>query len=81
MKMAGTFARKLKQERLRLGLTKMDLARMVGRSCQNILYLERSEQDPRWTTVQLIAAALGISVLEFLDPDLVPKRMSSKKGE
>ena len=65
-----TFAKRLVDAREAAGLSKYELARRSGLSRQALSLLELGEREPNWTTVQLLAAALGTDCRQFTDPDL-----------
>jgi transcriptional regulator with XRE-family HTH domain len=52
------------------------LAKRSGLSKQAISRLEFGDREPAWSTVQLLAAALGLSCDEFIDHELVAKTVN-----
>ncbi len=51
----------LRQERERRGMSLAELSRRTGISSSNLSLIERGLVDPRWSTVERIYDALGIS--------------------
>src|SRR5438477_9814014 len=64
------FAQRLRTAREQLGLSQYALAKRTGLSKQTLSKLETGRHDPSWSTVQLLALALGVSCTEFIDPAL-----------
>jgi len=63
------FAERLRNLRERAGVSQYRLAQQTGLTKQAISRLESEpNREPTWSTVQLLAAALGVSCEEFLDP-------------
>ena len=62
---AGTFAGRLRELREAAGLSQYELARRTGLSKQTLSVLEKGGRDPSWTTVRLLAHALGVAVTAF----------------
>jgi transcriptional regulator with XRE-family HTH domain len=64
-----SFAERLRSLRQKAGISQYRLAQQTGLTKQAVSRLE-SEQDrePNWSTVQLLAVALGVSCEEFMDP-------------
>jgi transcriptional regulator with XRE-family HTH domain len=85
-----TFAERLRSLRESAGLSQYALAKRSGLSKQAISRLEFGVNEPVWSTVQLLSAALGVSCESFVDPVLLERtspvegkkpRRSRKKGE
>jgi transcriptional regulator with XRE-family HTH domain len=72
------FAKRLRNARLAAGLSKYALAKQAGLSKQALSRLEAGDNEPTWNTVQLLAAALGVSCEEFLDPGIKPPGAKTK---
>lgn len=66
------FADRLQELRKAAGLSQYALARKAGLSKQALSHLELGNRGPAWNTVQLLAAALGVSCEAFSDPDVKP---------
>jgi transcriptional regulator with XRE-family HTH domain len=64
------FAVQLIKFRERTGVSKYLLAQRAGMSRQALSLLELGEREPTWLTVQRLAAALGVSCDEFVDPQV-----------
>lgn len=60
------FPSRLKSLRERKGMTLYRLAQLTGISKQGVINLEVSGADPKLSTVEKVAAALGVSVAELL---------------
>ena len=61
----GDFLRKIRKER---GLTQAKLSKLAGiESSQTISNIERGKQQPNFSTVEQLAAALGLDVRKFDD--------------
>lgn len=58
--------KKLKRYRQFQGLSRVDLARSVGVSAESIARYERGDREPNATTVEKLAAALGITPNKLL---------------
>jgi transcriptional regulator with XRE-family HTH domain len=67
-----SFAARLKALREVAGLSQYALANRSGLSKQALSQLELGRREPTWATVQLLAAALGVSCEKFNDPALRP---------
>lgn len=65
-----TFGQKVVRLREAAELSQYALAKKAGMSQQALSYLESSDGDPNWATVQKIAAALDVSCEEFTDPEI-----------
>lgn len=62
---------KIKEIRKRKGLTQKQLGDLCGIADANIRKYENGKQNPKMETLQKIADALGVPLLEFIDDDLV----------
>lgn len=62
------FAEKIKEARVSLGLSQLQLGERVGVSVRSILAYEKGEKFPRSTTMLKLAKALKVSV-KFLSDD------------
>ena len=60
------FGKKLKELRLRKGLSQGDVARILGVHRSYISGLERGRRNPSLLTVHKVAKALGVSTNELL---------------
>ena len=60
-----SFAEQLRTHREAAGLSQYALAKKSGLSKQAMSRLEMGEREPSWTTVQLLAKALGVSCEAF----------------
>lgn len=58
--------KKLKRYRQFQGLSRVDLAHSVGVSAESIARYERGDREPNATTVEKLAAALGITPNKLL---------------
>jgi transcriptional regulator with XRE-family HTH domain len=67
-----SFAARLRDLREQAGLTTYALAKKCGLTKQALYRLEEGTNEPTWQTVQLLAAALGVSCEQFTDPSLQP---------
>ena len=65
-----SFAARLRELREKTGLSRNALSKKAGLSRQFISQLERGLNEPSWTTVQLLALALGVDFSELAEPDL-----------
>ena len=61
------FGKKLKEVRLRKGLSQGDVARILGVHRTYISGLERGARNPSLLTVQKVAKALGIRSKELIE--------------
>src|SRR5262245_10361830 len=62
---AGQFGLRLKQLREAAGLTQPQLAEKAGLSKGGIANLEQGIREPAWSTVLLLAEALGVDCRAF----------------
>jgi transcriptional regulator with XRE-family HTH domain len=77
-----TFARRLRELREQAGLTQEGLAERSRISRVGISRLESGAHEPSWSTVEALAAALGVAVTAFAgtstppgeEPEPPPKR-------
>lgn len=65
-----TFSDRLRELLDRRGLTQYALAKRTGISKQVMSYLAAGQREPSWSTVQRLAAGLGVDCRELADPDL-----------
>lgn len=65
-----TTGQRIKAAREKAGMTQADLAKKLGIPYQSIGQWERDIRNPKKETLQRIAAALGVSILELRDPTL-----------
>lgn len=82
--MASGLSKKLKELRVRGGLTQEGLARVSNLTTSTIAKLEGGRAtSPDWYTIVAIAHALGVSVAEFDVPDdeadATPEKKPTKK--
>jgi transcriptional regulator with XRE-family HTH domain len=76
----STFADRLRACREAAGLSQYALAKRSGVSKQALSRLELGEREPGWSTVQLLAAALGVSCETFTSPVTLPDVEPAKRG-
>ncbi len=65
-----SFAVRLREARESADLSQYALAKKTGLTRQFVSQLESGVNEPSWTTVQLIALALGIAYEELAEPGL-----------
>src|SRR5947209_4433072 len=65
------FADRLRHLRESAGLSQYALAKITGLTKQTMSKLETGRHDPSWTTIQLLAKALGVTCTELTDPKLL----------
>jgi transcriptional regulator with XRE-family HTH domain len=65
------FAKRLKELREAAGLSKYRLAQLSGLTRQAISNLELGNREPTWVTVQRLARALGVSMEDLADPEII----------
>ena len=65
---SSVFAIRLKQARLRSGLTQEQLAEAVGVSVKFIGNIERGTRAPSFETIEKIAEVLEVDASEFFPP-------------
>jgi transcriptional regulator with XRE-family HTH domain len=81
-KTMSTFAERLKRLREAAGLSQPELAERAGMNRFGVAKLEQGVREPSWATVQALAAALGVTVLEFADDTPTPGQDGRKaEGE
>jgi transcriptional regulator with XRE-family HTH domain len=68
----ATFAERLQSLREAKGLSQYALAKRSGLSKQALSRLELGDREPSWGTVQVLAAALGVSCEAFATPVQLP---------
>lgn len=64
-----TMGQRIKDARLKAGLTQTELAEKLGISYQSIGQWERDLRNPKYENLQRIAKALGVTTLELTRPD------------
>jgi transcriptional regulator with XRE-family HTH domain len=74
----GYFGVRLRELRAKAGLTQAELAAKSGLHRQMIARFELGTRGPSWESAVALAAALGVSVQEFVGP-MVPRRRKGKK--
>jgi transcriptional regulator with XRE-family HTH domain len=80
--MVGEFGARLKELREAKGLTQEALARAAEVSVSSVSKLEQRDLDPSWSTVQALAAALGVDCTAFAVAEPVgDKPVPRKKGK
>ena len=60
---------KLKEIRVKQGISQRELARRLGTTPQNISQYESGKRKPKLPTLNKIAAALGVSATDLLDTE------------
>jgi transcriptional regulator with XRE-family HTH domain len=70
--MALPFNERLRELREAAGLTQEALARAAGLSTSAVSKLEQRDIDPSWSTVQVLARALGVNCAAFEGPSPEP---------
>jgi transcriptional regulator with XRE-family HTH domain len=80
MKTLNNFAARLRQLRADAKLTQEELAERSGAHRQTIARLELGTRQPTWETVQLLAAALGVSC-EAFQTEVRPAGTPARKGK
>jgi transcriptional regulator with XRE-family HTH domain len=63
---AKTFGARLKELRVKAGLTQAELGERMDMLPTNIARLESGGRDPSWDTVKRLAKALGVSTDDFV---------------
>jgi transcriptional regulator with XRE-family HTH domain len=66
----SSFAERLRSVREAAGLSQYALAKRSGLSKQAVSNLELGNREPTWTTVQVLALALGVDCRSFTDAGL-----------
>lgn len=64
-----TLARRIKAYRTKFGKTQFDLALDIGISIEELSLIERKLTDPKMSTLQKIAAYMGVTVSELLSEE------------
>jgi transcriptional regulator with XRE-family HTH domain len=88
MKMAK-LGERIREERLRRGMTLAVLSRRSGIAQPNLSLIENGKTDPRWSTVERISEALGVTTLDILADGTSPSgldpwarlRQKAERGE
>lgn len=62
MKKEESIMARLKQERRRLGITQVELAKRIGMTQPQLSTLEITTNSPSWNTITRYAAGLGLDV-------------------
>jgi transcriptional regulator with XRE-family HTH domain len=80
-----TFAEKLRQLRMKVGMTQDVLARASGVSLGAIRDYEQGSREPMLSNAQKLASALGVSLdafsaVELLAPPVAPSRKLGEKA-
>ncbi|NDE59801.1 MAG: XRE family transcriptional regulator [Acidimicrobiia bacterium] len=57
----------IRTERMRMGLSTRDLARLAGVSYPTVSRIENGHEQPRWSTIEKICAVLGRSLTPIAD--------------
>lgn len=60
------FGQRLRELREKKGLSQLEFAAISGIHVQSIAKMERSERDPQWSSVLILAKALGVKPNAFL---------------
>jgi transcriptional regulator with XRE-family HTH domain len=60
-----TFGQRLKDLRVKAGLTQDELAKRAGMHSRGVAKLEQGQREPAWATVQALAEALGVNCTAF----------------
>lgn len=60
------FAQNLRRYREESGFTQLDLANQVGLTVRRIAKLEKAQGSPRILTIDALADALGVTVVQLL---------------
>jgi transcriptional regulator with XRE-family HTH domain len=60
-----TFAKRLEELRTSAGLSQYEVAKRAGLTRQTLSRLEMGDREPSFTTVRLLAYALGVAVSAF----------------
>ncbi len=74
------FGAKLKAVREAAGLTQDQLAERAGLYKFSIAKLEQGVREPTWSTVQVLAKALGVDCTAFQTEDAGPTKTTAKKA-
>src|SRR5262245_61792662 len=61
------FAERLRELRVRAGLTQRELAQQAGMALGGLTKLEQGINQPSWESAVRLADALGVAVLAFLE--------------
>lgn len=62
MKKEESIIARLKQERRRLGITQVELAKRIGMTQPQLSNLESMANSPSWNTITRYAAGLGLDI-------------------
>ncbi len=75
------FNERLKALREDRDMTQENLARAAGVSTSTVSKLEQTDMDPSWSTVEKLAAALGVSVAAFASKGRNPGKTPGKSQD
>ena len=70
----GEMIKKLRKEQ---GITQKELANRLGLAPQNIAQWETGKRNPKFETLQKLAAALNIDISNFIDYSEPPEKLGS----
>jgi transcriptional regulator with XRE-family HTH domain len=76
------FADRLRELRIKRGLSQYAVAKRSGLTKQALSKLELGEREPNWETVQRLALALGVDCSAFVDAglQLPPETEAPQRG-
>lgn len=73
-----TTGQRIKEARIKAGVTQAELAKKLGTPYQSVSKWERDERNPRFDTLKRIASALDINISELVDiSDISPSLNSA----
>jgi transcriptional regulator with XRE-family HTH domain len=72
----GAILKRLREE---AGLSQAQLAEKAGMNVFGVAKLEQGVREPRWSTVLLLVAALGVDCNAFAGDDGKPAKAKGKK--
>ncbi len=72
---------RLSEFRKAIGLTQVELAKLVGETQQNIAFWEQSNKPPRSEVLPKFAKVLGVSVEQILGISTLAERRSGPVGK
>ena len=75
--MASDLGAKIKEYRVKKGITQSELAKLIDTTMQNISQYERGIRNPKIETLQKIAVALGVDVYSIADWDTASKMLEN----
>ena len=76
-----TFGERLRELRLRAGLTQEGLAQAAGVPVFNVRNYEQGQREPYWSAFCKLATALGACCADFADVDGVAEAPKKRKGK